>query len=134
MLFRSNLNEFDERYARVAGDINSVLTAINNSTGAFNATNDSELSGLQKGIQGITENQADILAAYWNNVRFDVSDIRQRFEQYLNNNLLNNDDKTNPMLYKLQSILETTNSIYTLLGQVSNDNDTAFKVEVVKMN
>lgn len=34
-----------------------------------------ELSGLQKGIQGITEDQAEVLASYWNSCRYLLANI-----------------------------------------------------------
>lgn len=34
-----------------------------------------ELSGLEKGIQGMTEDQAEVLASYWNSCRFILSNI-----------------------------------------------------------
>jgi hypothetical protein len=43
------------------------------------------LSGLQKGIQGITEDQADILAAYWNSVRGYTASIDAKFDALLAN-------------------------------------------------
>jgi hypothetical protein len=95
---------------------------------------ESELSGLSKGIQGITETQADILAAYWNAVRFDVSAIRQRFDEYLATQGLSED--TNPMLTLLNSQLEQLKAIRGVLDDAIAGGDSttgAFRVRVVEM-
>jgi hypothetical protein len=79
-----------------------------------------ELSGLQAGIQGITEEQAGILEAYWNAVRMDVSAVRFRFEDYANK-MLSNDDKANPMFSQLKTIASHTSAINTILESVAKN-------------
>lgn len=79
-----------------------------------------ELSGLQAGIQGITEEQAGILEAYWNAVRMDVSAVRFRFEDYANK-MLSSDVEVNPMLSQLTSIANHTSAINTLLDSVAKN-------------
>lgn len=95
---------------------------------------ESGLSGLSKGIQGITETQADILAAYWNAVRFDVSAIRQRFDEYLATQGLSED--ANPMMTVLNSQLEQLKAIRGVLDDAIAGGDSttgAFRVRVVEM-
>ena len=88
----------------------------------YNLSNlsEGELSGLQAGIQGITEEQADILEAYWNAVRMDVSAVRFRFEDYANK-MLSSDVEVNPMLSQLTTIANHASAISTLLDSVAKN-------------
>lgn len=93
---------------------------------------ESELSGLSKGIQGITETQADILAAYWNAVRFDVSAIRQRFDDFMA--MQGYGEEVNPVENHLKTISLNTTAILTLLGEAKTDSEAnAIRVKVLNM-
>jgi hypothetical protein len=59
------------------------------------------LSGLQKGIQGITESTAEIIEAYLNSVRFFVSDTNQKLSELLER-FASNEDARNPILAELR--------------------------------
>lgn len=92
----------------------------------------SELSGLSKGIQGITETQADILAAYWNAVRFDVSAIRQRFDDFMAMQGLG--DEVNPVENHLKTISINTTAMLNLLQDARTDSEySAIRVKVLNM-
>lgn len=92
----------------------------------------SELSGLSKGIQGITETQADILAAYWNAVRFDVSAIRQRFDDFMAMQGLG--DEVNPVENHLKTISINTTAMLNLLQDARIDSESsAIRVKVLNM-
>ena len=90
------------------------------------------ISGLQKGIQGITEDQADVLSSYWNTVRFDVSAIRRMFENYVS---AEDETYTSPMISYLSSISKQTNSILKLLDNAVGNNiaSNAINVRVLEM-
>lgn len=127
-----------KEYGNVITNIHNFLTgAVSNleSAGLDIFSGDgSELSGLSKGIQGITETQADILAAYWNAVRFDVSAIRQRFDEYLATQGISED--ANPMMTVLNSQLEQLKAIRGVLDDAITGGDSttgAFRVRVVEM-
>lgn len=79
-------------------------------------------TGLQSGISGMTEEQADILAAYWNAVRLSVSNIDTKFDESIKATkalLIDSDSPTeNPIVSNLKSILEQTKKINTLLNEV----------------
>ena len=93
---------------------------------------ESELSGLSKGIQGITETQADILAAYWNAVRFDVSAIRQRFDDFMAMQGLG--DEVNPVENHLKTISINTTAMLNLLQDARIDSESsAIRVKVLNM-
>lgn len=76
-----------------------------------------ELSGLQEGIQGITEDQADILAAYWSSVRFIVSNIEQKFTDYARQ-MLGSDANANPILGELKEHTKILTDIDEKLGSI----------------
>lgn len=91
-----------------------------------------ELSGLSKGIQGITETQADILAAYWNAVRFDVSAIRQRFDDFMA--MQGYGDEVNPVENHLKTISLNTTAMLRLLEDARGDSEAnAIRVKVLNM-
>lgn len=58
------------------------------------------LSGLQKGIQGITSDQAEILTAYWNSVRGYTASIDSKMDLVLAN--LGAGAEENPMLEQIR--------------------------------
>lgn len=93
---------------------------------------ESELSGLSKGVQGITETQADILAAYWNAVRFDVSAIRQRFDDFMA--MQGMGDEVNPVENHLKTISMNTTAMLRLLEDARGDSEVnAIRVKVLNM-
>ena len=74
-----------------------------------------KLSGLQRGIMGITADQADILASYWNSTRFFVSNIDRNLAE-LKEHMMGGASSENPMLSQLKVIAAQTTAIYTLLN------------------
>lgn len=74
-----------------------------------------KMSGLSRGISGITAEQADILASYWNSTRFFVSNIDRNLAA-LTEHLMGGTSAENPMLSQLKVIAVQTTAIYTLLN------------------
>ena len=77
-----------------------------------------ELSGLQAGIQGISESQAEIISAYLNSLRFFVADNNSVMKQ-LRDYVIGTDDTVNPMLAQLRIIAQQTSAMRTLLDSVT---------------
>lgn len=77
-----------------------------------------ELSGLTKGIQGITETQAEEISAYLNSLRYYVASNSQSITE-LAQKILSNDDTVNPMLSQLRIIATQTTAINDLLGSLT---------------
>ena len=75
------------------------------------------LSGLQKGIQGITEQQAEILTAYWNSVRGYTASIDSKMDLILAN--MGVGSENNPMLDQLIAQTSVLNNIYTFLKSMT---------------
>lgn len=83
----------------------------------FIGEGEGSLSGLAAGIQGMTEEQANILEAYWNSVRGYTANIDMnvsRIAQILGAG----GDNTNPMLVQMTLVAQNTNNIRTLLESV----------------
>lgn len=92
-------------------DATAAMNALSNVYGAGGG-----LEGLQASLQGMTEETADILAAYLNSVRFYVADNNQLLQNLYNVMAIDND--ANPMLQQLKIIAAQTTSINILLDSV----------------
>lgn len=109
------LNDWITQYHDLAvqadEEMQSAVNAIQSVTGIGGG-----LEGLQASLQGMTEETADILAAYLNSVRFYVADNNQLLQNLLNG--LTIDNNSNPMLQQLKIVAAQTTSINLLLDSV----------------
>jgi hypothetical protein len=87
------------------------------------------LSGLQEGIKGITESQADIIASYLNSIRMFVSEKAVNVRE-IRNILLGVNGQLNPMLDELKRVARHTENIRDLLVRVSDTNTDTLKVSI----
>ena len=76
----------------------------------------SGLSALTKGIQGMSEQQAEILTAYWNSVRGYTASIDSKMNSVLEN--LGTVAEDNPMLEQMRLVAKNTSAINTLLSSL----------------
>ena len=84
-----------------------------------------ELSGLSAGISGITEDQADILASYWNAVRFSAASIDSKMDLAINEfKKLSSSGNENPMYTELQIQSKIIREIRDSINSVIGDNAT----------
>jgi hypothetical protein len=135
----SRIDDWDsimKEYQVTSGNINEYLEAVTENLKAVGVDllsgGASEMSGLSKGIQGITETQADILAAYWNAVRFDVSAIRQRFGDFMA--MQGYGEEVNPIENHLKTISLNTTAMLSLLQDARIDSEaSAIRVKVLNM-
>ena len=100
-----------EQAAAIFPDLSAALEEL---AGMWNLEGEGGLSGLAAGIQGITEEQANILEAYWNSVRMYTASIDMnvaRIADILGAGGVN----TNPQLQQLQVIANNTQAMYQLL-------------------
>lgn len=72
-----------------------------------------ELSGLQRGIQGVTEETAQIIEAYLNSIRFFVAEQNTYLSQIAAS--FGNTEVENPMVEQLRIIAAQTSAINSLL-------------------
>lgn len=78
----------------------------------FDTENIGGLGTLQKGIQGITEDQADVLASYLNGIRFFVAEQTEYLKAMADS--YNNIDAPNPMLTELRIVADNTTAMRSL--------------------
>lgn len=76
-----------------------------------------ELSGLQRGIQGVTEDTAQIIEAYLNSIRFFVAENNTYLSQIASS--FNSGEMENPMVSQLRIIAQQTSAINTLLNSLT---------------
>ena len=112
----SELANVRELASAIFPDLSAALEAL---AGMFDFGNgEGSLSGLAAGIQGMTEEQANILEAYWNSVRMYTANIDvnvERIASVLGVGGVN----TNPLLQQMQMVAQNTQAIHTLLEGVT---------------
>lgn len=86
------------------------------------------LSGLEKGIQGITEATAEVIASFLNSLRFYVADTNSRVANV--ERLIGGNEENNPMLAQLKIIATQTTAILDLLKGVRSNDGGYIKVEL----
>lgn len=105
------INQYHDLAVQADEEMQAAVNAIQSVTGIGGG-----LEGLQASLQGMTEETADILAAYLNSVRFYVADNNQLLQNLLNG--LTIDNNSNPMLQQLKIVAAQTTSINLLLDSV----------------
>ena len=105
------INQYHELAVQADEEMQAATQAIQSVTGIGGG-----LEGMQASLQGMTEETADILAAYLNSVRFYVADNNQLLQNLLNG--LTIDNNSNPMLQQLKIVAAQTTSINLLLDSV----------------
>lgn len=93
----------------------------------------SELSGLQRGIQSVTEETAQIIEAYMASVRFYVADSNSKLTM-IANQIVGSDETTNPMLSELRSQTELIRSIRDMFGSVIKQGHSTFGGAFLKVS
>lgn len=112
------LSEIERVRDMAAAIFPDLSLALEDLAGMFGVGGEGSLSGLAAGIQGMTEEQANILEAYWNSVRMYTASIDMnvaRIAEMLGVGGAN----TNPMLKQMQTIANNTayiKQIYDLLA------------------
>lgn len=101
---------------KILESVDLYMKQIQSVFGGF-GTGESELSGLSGGISGITEDQADILAAYWNAVRFSTASIDLKMDSILSKLDLGEGDTS--LLDNIYAIKVNSDNIHELLQRVS---------------
>lgn len=108
-------NKLDKQWLEETKPVlDALYKAIAESMGIIGGEGEKELSGLQKGIEGITETTAEALEALLNSVRFFVSDSNSVLKSIYN--LFSNADIPNPILSELQAQTMVIRNIYDLFN------------------
>ena len=79
------------------------------------------LSALQKGISGITAEQADILAAYWNSVRGYTANIDSKLGLILQNMNINANIESNPVYQQIKAQTDYLKTIKQVLSDTTKE-------------
>lgn len=82
-----------------------------------------ELSGLQAGIQGITESQAEILTTYANSCRFFLSSINTTLSDFATK-IFDTEGDSNPIISQLRIVAQQTTAINSLLSSLTKGGHT----------
>lgn len=101
------LNEALERY----------FTAMQQAGVDLGGGTSDSLSGLQRGIQSVSESTAQIIESYLNSVRFYVADSNTKLTQLVNQ-VVGGENTPNPILSELKTQTELVRGISTLLNSV----------------
>lgn len=103
--------------------LNDYLLNISKSLGVTTGEADGELSGLQAGIQGITESQAEILTTYANSCRFFLSSINTTLSDFATK-IFDTEGDSNPILSQLRIVAQQTTAINSLLSSLTKGGHT----------
>ena len=130
----SEMANIDQLSAKAKEDMNAFLEQWYNKWGDFMTQGEqSELSGLQRGIQGVTEETAQIIEAYMASVRFYVADSNSKLTM-IANQIVGSDETTNPMLSELRSQTELIRSIRDMFGSVIKQGHSTFGGAFLKVS
>lgn len=99
---------FPELNAALEGYLGAILDNVGGGS----------LSGLEEGIGSMSEETAEVIAAYLNSLRYFVAENNATIKQ-LRDYVIGNDEQANPMLAQLRIIAAQTTSIRSLLDSVA---------------
>lgn len=91
-----------------------------------------ELSGLQRGIQSVSESTAQIIEAYLNSVRFYVADSNSKLTM-IANQIIGGDETANPMLSELKTQTEMIRAIRDMFSSVIRNGHPTFGGAFIKV-
>lgn len=129
-LTTSEVDALRDKLAQVAPELNAALESIFGSLGLIGDNAESDLTGLQRGIQGVTEQTAEIIAAYMNSLRFYSIDSNTQIRR-IASIISDNTGQANPMLAELRNIANRADDIYNFLYQRRENGTDSIRVTVV---
>lgn len=97
--------------------LNEYLSKFADRYGVLMDSDTSDLTGLQRGIQGVTEATSQVIEALLNSIRFFVADNNTQLKIIAGS--YNTEDTPNPMLAQLKVIAAQTTAIRNLLDSVT---------------
>lgn len=113
------LEEIKQTWKSVSPELDKFLDGMMETLGiAGELKSSTNLSGLQKGIQGITEDTAQIIEAYLNSIRFFVAENNTYLSQIASS--FSNTEIENPMVSQLKIIASQTTAINELLNSLTS--------------
>ena len=121
----SELSKIRERFGIIAPQLSEALEEL---AGMWGLQGEGGLSGLAAGIQGMTEEQANVLESYWNSVRGYTASIDMNVARIVDMMVANygggRSVESNPMLQQLNLIAANTAATHTILQSVTKSGHT----------
>ena len=96
-----------ELWKNTSGDLDAFLSGLAEALNIAETLGSTELAGLQAGIQGMSAEQSDVLAAYMNSIRFFVADSNTQLKALVAAQGIDT-DVPNPMLAQLMLVANHT--------------------------
>ena len=121
-----------ERVRETFPEVDRLLTNWFEGAQSILGPNYGELSDLEKGIQGMTEEQAEVLAAYWNSCRFMLSNIDMTLTN-IASAVLGSNSTENPVVSELKRHTEILKTIDSRLESIIGSGDSAHIGSYVKV-
>lgn len=116
-LSTEELDKIKEEVKKTVPEMNDFFKSIMEGFGdMIPSTNDSDLTGMQKGIQSVTEEQAGVIEAYLNSIRFFVADSNLQLQSIAL--LVSRDPAQNPIYSELMAQTRLLRSIDDRLSSV----------------
>lgn len=129
----SEMANIDQLSAKAKEDMNAFLEQWYDRWGDFMTQGEqSELSGLQRGIQSVSESTAQIIEAYLNSVRFYVADSNTKLTM-IANQIIGGDETANPMLSELKTQTEMIRAIRDMFSSVIRNGHPTFGGAFIKV-
>ena len=115
---KEELANIREMWANTAPELNDFMEGLVESLGIASLLKGStgDMEGLQKGIQSVTEETAQIIEGYLNSIRFLVSEKKDMLRDFLNE--FKNPNVENPIVSTLKIIAQQTSAINSLLSGI----------------
>lgn len=115
---KEELANIREMWSNTAPELNDFMEGLVESLGIASLLKGStgDMEGLQKGIQGVTEETAQIIEGYLNSIRFLVSEKKDMLRDFLNE--FKNPNVENPIVSTLKIIAQQTSAINSLLSGI----------------
>lgn len=116
-LSRMEAEALRETWDKMAPEMNEALSTYFEMFEDILDVDTGSLSGLEKGIQGMTEDQAEVLASYWNSCRFILSNMDNTLTA-LAANVIGGSNSKNPIVDAIQAQTEVVKEIRDYLQDV----------------
>lgn len=122
------------KWEEIAPQMNEALEQYFDSFSDVLDSDYGELSDLKKGIQGMTEDQAEVLAAYWNSCRFILANIDSTLTN-LASSVLGGGGATNPIVDAITTQTKVVEQIRDLIGSIiTSGGSSAHQLSYLRVN
>ena len=117
---KNEIDAIKSMWDTISPELNTFMQGLVESLGIASdlTSGATEMSGLQRGIQGVTEETAQIIEAYLNSIRFFVAEQNTYLSQIAAT--FGNTEVENPMVGQLRIIASQTTAINELLNSLTS--------------